>query len=90
MKKVDIFSRIYYLALVTSSEVLAQRLNNRPSWRESNSEVFINNMISFNSWFIENGPLNNPIIDTLDASNTTHYVTSIRIQAWLNEKINNV
>jgi ribose 1,5-bisphosphokinase PhnN len=42
------FGDIYVLALVADDEVLAQRLRERPAWRESGSEEFIEGMIEFN------------------------------------------
>src|SRR5262245_24658760 len=42
------FSRIYYLALVCDDEVLVSRLRNRPAWRASSANEFIQEQCAFN------------------------------------------
>lgn len=80
------FSNIYYIALVCDSRELAQRLQNRPSWRNSSGEDFIDSMISFNNWYIKNGAKNRPIIDLLDTTNMSPTETAEEILQWAKER----
>jgi len=80
------FTSIHYLALVCESEELTQRLLNRPLWRNSSNKEFINGMISYNNWLLENGEKNNPVIDLLDTTNLSEQETAEKILLWTSSK----
>ena len=44
------FSDIHYLALVCEDEVIASRLRNRPAWRGSSADGYIEEHVAFNRW----------------------------------------
>jgi broad-specificity NMP kinase len=81
------FSKLHYLALVCDNAELETRLKSRPSWRESGNQDFINGMVSYNGWLIENGPNNEPKIDLLDTTNDSPGATAKKIISWGKEKI---
>ena len=64
------FPAIRYLALVTDDDVLAERLRSRPDWRESSSEEFVREHVSYNralkdgEWGVKRGSYRT--LDTTD------------------------
>jgi chloramphenicol 3-O-phosphotransferase len=69
------FSKIYYLGLVCSDDVLKKRLNDRPKWRNSSNNDFIRNQINYNNFIKLNKGIN--IIET---DNITVEEASARIK----------
>jgi hypothetical protein len=45
------FSKVHYLSLVCDDDLLATRLRERPAWRESGGQGFLEDQIRFNKWF---------------------------------------
>ncbi|MEZ4831324.1 MAG: hypothetical protein R2873_04840 [Caldilineaceae bacterium] len=44
------FSVVHYLALICDDDVLAARLQQRPAWRQSSHQPFIDDQLRFNRW----------------------------------------
>lgn len=76
------FSDVFYLALVCSDDALIARLKNRPSWRASGDHEFINSMLRYNQWLKEHGPVNDPIIYTLDTTEQSPPESAVGIHEW--------
>lgn len=84
------FAKLHYLALICDDAILANRLRQRPQWRDSSGEAYIQEHVKFNRWFREEGPATEPGISLLD---TTHYPveeTAVQVLDWINQKINKV
>lgn len=79
------FSHIHYLALVCSSEALAERLKQRPSWRGSSEQAYIENHQSFNRWF--KNYRGQPPIELLETTNIPSEQTTQQVFTWIKEKL---
>ncbi|NLV91687.1 MAG: AAA family ATPase [Firmicutes bacterium] len=79
------FDKIHYLALVCEDETLANRLQNRPSWRRSGEKNFIDEMIPFNRWFKDNANRTKPPIELLDTTGRSIDCTTEQIIKWLDK-----
>ena len=77
------FSEAHYLALVCDDEMLAERLRQRPSWRKSNNDQFITNMVNYNQWFKDNTHIVEPAVTLLDTTNLTVEETAVKVKDWL-------
>jgi len=75
------FSRVIYLALTCQDEILRDRLLTRPGWRDSSSRAFINRMLEFNRWFLNEGSRGDPRITLVDTS-------SMDVQQTINNIVN--
>jgi predicted ABC-type ATPase len=78
-------SRIHYLALVCSDEMLAERLRQRPAWRGTHSLSYIEDHIRFNHWFKAYD--NEPVINLADTTNTPVEETARQVANWIEENI---
>jgi hypothetical protein len=81
------FAAIHYLALVCDDGVLAERLRARPSWRRAGSDEFVDRMIRFNRWLIDNANRSNPPMALLDTTNGTVEDTVGQVAAWVRTKL---
>lgn len=79
------FSDVFYLALTCSDEDITTRLKSRPSWRDSDGNSFLENMLRFNQWFKDNGPRSNPAIQILDTTGAMVDETSKKILSWAHD-----
>jgi hypothetical protein len=80
------FSTVHYLALVCDEETLADRLRQRPQWRGSGEQAYIEEHVQFNRWFKENAHTTTPRIDLLDTTNVSVGKTAEQVAAWIREK----
>lgn len=78
------FSAIHILALTCEGEILKQRLQERPSWRDCN-ETFILTQLAFNQWYISVRPSLIPPVTILDTSHNTVQQTAKSIIAWVDK-----
>jgi adenylate kinase len=62
------FSAIHYLGLIAGEEELVRRLRDRPAWRNSRSDEFVERMRHFNCWLHENAAHTNPPIELINTS----------------------
>lgn len=76
------FSEIHYLALICSGDRLEQRLKERPSWRNSADETFLQEMLRFNQWFKTHGPTLSPPLELLDTTFISPVQTAEGILNW--------
>ncbi len=75
---------VHYLSLVCSDDVLAQRLQQRPSWRQSSQLPFITEQQRFNHWFREyNQNAGHPPITLVDTSTATLEETAQAVATWI-------
>ncbi len=81
------FTTIHYLALVCAPEVLKQRLQSRPQWRQSSSLTFIKQMLDFNAWFMDHARQTKPPITLLNNTRLSIDETSEKIADWITAHI---
>lgn len=79
------FSQIYYLALVCSEEILTERLRQRPAWRATHEQAYIDESIRFNNWFKTNYSTSNLI----DTTNISIEESTQQTSAWIDRAISN-
>ena len=79
------FSKIHYLALVCDNAILTKRLQQRPQWRNSHHEAFIETQSNFNQWFKEQGKLASPPITLLNTSVDTVEQTAAKVADWIRQ-----
>jgi len=79
------FSQVHYLALVCSDEVLAERLQQRPSWRGSRDQVYIEEHVRFNRWFKAYD--RQPSIALVDTTNLSPEETARQVASWIGERV---
>lgn len=77
------FTQTHYLALVSTEEELIQRLQNRPSWRDSSAPGFIEKMLEFNRWLTENALSTQPPMTVLDTTHLSVGQTVERVADWI-------
>lgn len=80
------FLTLHYLALTCDDKVLADRLRQRPAWRQSSQAAYIEEHLSFNRWFKENGPKTEPVITLLDTTDRSIQETVVRVAGWITDK----
>jgi 2-phosphoglycerate kinase len=83
------FSKIFYLGLYCSDDLLEKRLKERPQWRRSNNEKFIEDHKKYNNWLKEYGNRHEPEMEIIDTTNKTINETSMEVLNWINRKILN-
>jgi predicted ABC-type ATPase len=81
------FSTLHYLALVCDDSLLRERLMLRPSWRESGSNDFIEQMIRFNHWLKEHAMTTNPPMTLYDSGNQSIQETVSGVALWVRERL---
>jgi hypothetical protein len=78
------FSGIHYLSLVCDDDRLAARLQQRPAWRQSSQQPFIEEQLRFNRWFRaynQNG--GQPPITLIDTTQSTPEETAQAVTGWI-------
>ncbi|HET8669692.1 MAG TPA: AAA family ATPase [Candidatus Saccharimonadales bacterium] len=79
------FSKIHYLALVCSDDVLAERLQQRPAWRGTQESAYIQAQIRFNRWFQEYD--GQPITTLIETTTAPLEETASQVESWIDEII---
>jgi len=79
------FSKLHYLALVCSDEVLSERLQQRPAWRGMHDPTYIEEHVRFNQWFKSYDSNNQPAIKLLDTTNVSLEETAHQVVSWIDE-----
>ena len=77
------FGSIHTLALICQDDVLIQRLQDRPDWRQTSSQEFITQMLDFNRWFVEHADCTGLPMTLLDTSHLTAVQAGERAAEWL-------
>jgi len=60
------FSTIDYLAMVCDDDLLIERLQSRPTWRQTHLPEFLEDMLQFNRWLKANAYLTKPPMTLYD------------------------
>ena len=81
------FTTLHYLALVCDDDLLAQRLQDRPAWRQSHTAEFVNNMLEFNRWLKEHAPTTNPPMTLYDTSRRSIPAAVDDIAHWIHHRL---
>jgi predicted kinase/DNA-directed RNA polymerase subunit RPC12/RpoP len=79
------FSKVHYLALVCSDEVLPERLQQRPAWRGAHEPAYIEEHVRFNQWFKSYNRNNQPAIKLLDTTAVSLEETAHQVGSWIDE-----
>lgn len=79
------FSASHYLALYCGAQELRARLRARPAWRGSSHAPFVDRMVEFNGWLIENAGKTAPPLTLVDTSDGTVADTVAIVIKWLRE-----
>jgi len=79
----DLFTEIYYLAIICDDEALENRMKNG---RKINDENWIKSSIEFNRWIIDNGKSHN--IHLLNTTGLLPEQAAKEIDKWIREKMN--
>lgn len=78
------FPEIHYLALTCSDETLSKRLQERPTWRDTGNQGFIEENRRFNQWFKHyNKGDKQPPIKLLDTTINSLEETANEVKAWI-------
>ena len=62
------FSQVHYLALSCAADLLHDRLEARPAWRNSSHPAPLQQQLAFNRWLQQEGPLQDPPLTLLDTT----------------------
>jgi AAA domain len=81
------FSTLYYLALICDEATLRERLRQRPAWRQTQSNDFLERMAAFNRWLIEHAPVTTPPMTLLDTSTDPLEETVAKAQQWIEMRL---
>jgi hypothetical protein len=79
------FSKVQYLALVCSDEILSERLRQRPEWRGTREPAYIQEHIRFNRWFKAYD--GKPAIKLIDTTNVSLGETASQVSEWIEGSI---
>lgn len=78
---------IHYLALTCEPDVLRSRLEERPAWRDSSSEVFVNRCIEFNTWLRANADTTSPPMTLLETSVDSPEQVADAVRSWVTARL---
>ena len=82
------FSNVHYLALVCEIETLTSRLRNRPAWRGSSKDEYIEEHLKFNRWLIDNAQDTQPPMTLLNTSEITVDESVQAAERWIHSHLN--
>ncbi len=81
------FADIHYMALVCESHELRRRLKSRPSWRNSSTDPFIDQMLQFNTWFKKNAAQTKPPMALLDTTHLSVKESVHEVMRWIHPRL---
>lgn len=81
------FTQLHYLALICEEDILAQRLRDRPAWRQASTSTFIDSMITFNAYLREHAATLTPPMTTIDTSYATIEKSAAAVIAWIKRRL---
>ena len=81
------FSTLYYLALVCDDDDLRKRLTSRPTWRQSHTEDFVEQMVSFNRWLKGHAELTVPPLTLHDTGACDADESTTAAARWIQEHL---
>ena len=79
------FSTLHYLALTVDDEVLIERLQQRPAWRQSGTEAYLAEHVQFNQWFRSRSALESPAVELIDTTHIPPTTTVKQVAQWIRE-----
>jgi hypothetical protein len=77
------FCALHCLALTCDDNLLRERLLERPGWRRSGHDAFLDQMVAFNSWLRTSGAGTEPNLTVLDTSLQSLQESARRVAAWI-------
>jgi hypothetical protein len=77
------FSAVHYLPLVCSKQALVDRLQERPAWRGTREQAFIDEQIRFNNWFKAYN--RQPAITLIDTTDLDPGTTVPQVRLWIEQ-----
>ena len=77
----------HYLALICDDPELERRLRARPAWRESGSDDFIQQHLTFNQWFRSRSDPAQPPITLIDTTHASGDETAGEVRQWVREHL---
>lgn len=77
------FTQVHYLALVCDDVTLESRLRDRPAWRRSDTDGFVEEMLRFNRWIKEYAGETEPPMSLLDTSSISLEESAEHTRKWL-------
>lgn len=81
------FSILYYLTLVCDDDLLVERLQHRPEWRQTHTIEFLEDMVQFNSWLKANAHITRPPMTLCDTSHQDIDETVMYVAKWVRERL---
>jgi hypothetical protein len=81
------FSILYYLTLVCNDDLLVERLQGRPEWRQTHTPEFLEDMVQFNSWLKANADITRPPMTLCDTSHQQIDETVAFIAHWIRQRL---
>ncbi len=81
------FSTLYYLTLVCDDDLLVERLQRRPEWRQTHTPEFLEDMVQFNSWLKANAPITRPPMTLCDTSHQQIDETVTYVAKWIRQRL---
>jgi hypothetical protein len=81
------FSTLYYLTLVCDDDLLVERLQHRPEWRQTHTPEFLEDMVQFNGWLKANAHLTRPPMALCDTSHQNIDETVAFRANWIRQRL---
>ncbi len=81
------FSTLHYLALVCDDRLIAERLAQRPQWRQSGSAEVIQGMLQFNQWLKAHASTTHPPMTLYDTSHRPISETARDAAQWIRQRL---
>ena len=81
------FSVIHYLLYTCSDEILIQRLQARPEWRQSHTTTFIDTMITYNQHLLTTARTTQFPMTILDTGGITIQETNDYTKNWIRQRL---
>ena len=77
------FSVVRYCAFTCDNEHISERLRQRPAWRGSDDDAFVESNIEFNEWLKNHGISNDPPITLIDTSDISVEDAAEQLERWI-------
>ncbi len=81
------FSTIDYLAMVCDDDLLIERLQSRPTWRQTHLPEFLEDMLQFNRWLKANAHLTKLPMTLYDTSHRSVDETVAEVAQWVRRRL---
>jgi hypothetical protein len=81
------FSTLYYLTLICDDNLLVERLQHRPEWRQTHTPELLEDMVQFNGWLKANAHLTRPPMALCDTSHQNIDETVAFMANWIRQRL---